>query len=71
MPKLGGALIAGVEKPFPEWEAGRMNPAGWSNTGTLPFLLPPAFPFLPGHIYYFTWVITSSSAHGGVGGGRK
>lgn len=64
-------MIASVEKPFPEWEAGRMDPVGWSNAGTLPFLLPPAFPFLPGHIYYFTWVITSSSAHGGVGGGKE
>lgn len=71
MPKLGGALITSVEKPFPEWEAGRMDPVGWRKTGVLPFLLPPAFPFLLGHIYYFTWVITSLSAHGGVGGGRK
>lgn len=72
MPKLGGAFIASVEKLFPEWEAGRMDAAGWSNRATLPFLLPPAFPFfLPSHIYYFTWVITSSSAHGGVGEGRK
>lgn len=29
MPKLGGALIGSVEKPFPEWEAGRMDPIGW------------------------------------------
>lgn len=66
MPNLGGAVIASVEKLFPEWEAGRMDPTGWSNAGTLPFLLPLTFPFLLGHIYY-----NSSSAQGGVGGGRK
>lgn len=53
MPKLGGALIASVEKPFPEWEAGRMDPVGWSNTGTLPFLLLPAFPFFAGPYLLF------------------
>ena len=45
MPELGGALIPGDEKPFPESGAGRMDPAGWSKTGMLAFLLLTAFPF--------------------------
>lgn len=42
---------------------------GFGSCGTAVLPIATCVPSSPGRIYYFTWVITSSLAHGGVGGG--
>lgn len=55
MPKLGGALIPGDEKLFPESETGKTDHVGRTNPGPLAFPLPTAFSLFAGRYLLFRW----------------